>query len=95
MLVKLLDSNGNELADNNGNLLVFEVVVKGDINGDGVADSLDSNYIKAHINETTTLQGSQFKAADINKDNLVDQRDSKLLLYHRAEVNGYDLNYKK
>ena len=34
-------------------------------------------------------------AADVNDDGKVNVADSKLLLYHRAEVTGYDLNFKK
>ena len=47
------------LSDGNGGLLVYQVIVKGDANGDGVADGLDSNAIKAHINEVEgkTLTG--------------------------------------
>ena len=95
MLVKLMDANGSQLADKNGNLLVFEVVVKGDVNKDGVVDSLDSNLIKAYRNEVISLEGSALRAADVNGDKVVDQKDSKLVLYHRAEVSGYDLNFKK
>ena len=83
------------LSDGNGGLLVYQVVVKGDANGDGVADGLDSNAIKAHINEVEgkTLTGVYFKAADISGDNEIDVRDTKLLLYHIAEVDGYTFDY--
>lgn len=95
MYVKILDENGNIVKDQNGDLVVYQVVVKGDVNGDGVADSLDSNLIKAYRVEVTDLTGANFEAADINSDGKIDVSDSKLLLYHRAEVNGYDLNYSK
>ena len=83
------------LSDGNGGLLVYQVIVKGDANGDGVADGLDSNAIKAHINEVEgkTLTGVYFEAADINGDNEIDVRDTKLLLYHIAEVDGYTFDY--
>ena len=95
MYVQVQDENGNVVKDPNGDLLVYEVVVNGDVNGDGVANSLDSILIKAYRNEVTSLPGSAFEAADINNDGSVDIADSKLLLYHRAEVKGYDLNYTK
>lgn len=95
MYVKIVDDNGDVLKDQNGNLVVYQIVVKGDVNGDGVADALDSNLIKAYRVEVADLVGANFEAADINSDGKIDVSDSKLLLYHRAEVNGYDLNYSK
>ena len=79
----------------NGESVQYIVVVKGDINGDGLANSLDSILIKAIRNEVTTINGAAKAAADINDDGKVNVADSKLLLYHRAEVTGYDLNFKK
>lgn len=97
MYIQIQDKDGNVVKDTNGDLFVYEVVVKGDVNGDGVANSLDSILIKAHRNEVKdgTLAGSAFEAADINDDGNVNMTDSKLLLYHRAEVKGYNLNYSK
>lgn len=95
MFVQIQDKNGNVVKDANGNLLVYEIVVKGDLNGDGKADSLDTVLIKSHRAEVKLLNGASLKAADLNNDNSIDFADSKLLLYHRAEVSGYNLNYKK
>lgn len=61
MFVKVQDSNGNELKDQNGDLVVYEIVVKGDVNGDGIANSLDSNMIKAYRADLVKLEGSQKK----------------------------------
>lgn len=69
----------------------YEIVVKGDVNGDGLANALDSNLIKAYRAEITDLTGPYKEAADINQDGKVDAIDSRLLLYHRAEINGYIL----
>lgn len=95
MFVQIQDKNGNVVRDSNGNLLVYEIVVKGDVNGDGIADSLDTIAIKSHRSDVKALSGAALDAADINNDNSVDTMDTKLLLYHRAEVRGYDLNFKK
>ena len=95
MEVKLVDTNGNTAVDENGDEIAYHVVVKGDINGDGYANSLDTVLIKAHRNEVQVLEGYEFEAADINNDGVVNVTDAKLLLYHRAEVTGYDLNFKK
>lgn len=95
MYVRIEDEDGNTVKDQNGNSLAYQVIVKGDINGDGLANSLDSVLIKAYRNEIITLSGTEFAAADINEDGNVNVTDSKLLLYHRAEVKGYDLNYSR
>ncbi len=93
MFVEVQDKNGDIVIDEDGNLLVYEVVVKGDVNSDGVADALDSNLIKAIRNEVATVTDVQMKAADIDNSGEVDIADSKLLLYHRAEVRDYCLDY--
>jgi len=93
MFAQVQDENGNVVKDENGDLYVFEIVVKGDVNKDGIADSRDSNLIKAHRNEIYTLEGAAARAADIDNKNGIDAKDSKLLLYHRAEVTGYSLDY--
>ena len=95
MYVQVQDEDGNVIKDKKGDLVVYEIIVKGDINGDGLANSLDSILIKAYRNEVTNLSGSAKVAADINEDGKVNVSDSKLLLYHRAEVTGYNLNYQK
>lgn len=69
----------------------YELVVKGDVNGDGVADALDSSLIKAHRAKLETLSGAYLQAADINNDGYVDIIDVRLLLYHRAKIDGYIL----
>lgn len=69
----------------------YELVVKGDVNGDGVADALDSSLIKAHRAKIEILSGTFLEAADINNDGYVDIIDVRLLLYHRARIEGYIL----
>ncbi len=95
MYVQIQDKDGNVIKDANGDLIVYEAIVTGDVNGDGYANSLDSLLIKSHRAEVSILKAEAFEAADINNDGKVNVTDSKLLLYHRAEVTGYDLNYKK
>jgi hypothetical protein len=93
MFAQVQDADGKVVKDKNGDLYVFEIAVKGDVNKDGLADSRDSNLIKAHRNEVYTLEGAAARAADIDNKNGIDAKDSKLLLYHRAEVTGYSLDY--
>lgn len=92
--VEIQDKQGHTLKDTNGKLYVYDVIVKGDVNGDGMADSLDSLLIKSHRAEVSRLAGAQAMAADIDADGDIDLDDARLLLYHRAEVKGYVFNYK-
>ena len=96
MYVQIQDKDGNVVGNGN-ELLVYQIVVTGDVNGDGLANSLDSIAIKAHRNEVRgqELVGEGLEAADINGDGNINVVDTKLLLYHRAEVKGYNLNYSK
>lgn len=95
MYIHLLDADGDPVRNTNGDIIAYEVIVTGDVNGDGYANALDSLLIKAHRTEVETLTGEAFEAADINNDGNVNITDAKLLLYHRAEVKGYDLNFSK
>lgn len=97
MYVQIQDQNGEVVHQGPNSLYVYEVVVKGDVNSDGIANSLDSVAIKAHRMEVkgALLTGSAFEAGDINDDGQIKVIDSKLLLYHRAEVKGYVLDYVK
>ena len=96
MYVQIQDKNGETAKNENGDLLVYQTVVTGDVNRDGFANSIDSLLIKAHRNDVqgSKLVNDALEAADINTDKVVNSIDSKLLLYHRAEVKGYNLNYK-
>ena len=77
--------------DENQAVAAYEIVVKGDVNGDGLANAADSNLIKAYRAEIQDLTGPFKEAADINQDSSIDAIDSRLLLYHRAEIPGYIL----
>lgn len=69
----------------------FELIVKGDVNGDGIADAEDSSLIKAYRAKLTNLSGAFLTAADIDNDGEITVLDVRLLLYHRAKVDGYIL----
>ena len=83
-ILVILDSNGNAID-------AYEIVAKGDVNGDGLANATDSYLIKAHRAEALSLSPIYREAADINDDNSVDAIDSRLLLFYRAEVAGYNV----
>lgn len=86
MMVKITENNATS---------EYTISVIGDPNGDGLANSIDTKMIKAYRNEILSLSGASFKAADIDNNGQVNLKDSKLLLYHRADIAGYNLNYSK
>jgi hypothetical protein len=67
------------------NVALLEVVVKGDVNGDGEIDALDSGLIRATINDTYAPIGVYESAADVNCDGEVDTLDALLVLQYRAD----------
>jgi hypothetical protein len=71
--------------DSNEPVTVLEVVVKGDVNGDGEVNSFDSAIIRSIIIGTKALDGAYASAADVNNDNAIDTLDSILVLRYRAE----------
>ena len=95
MKIKIFDEQGNSIKDADGNELEYELSVIGDVNGDGLANKIDSNLIKSFRNEIIKLENAYFESADINRDGSININDTKLLLYHRAEIKGYCLNYSK
>lgn len=63
---------------------ILEVVVKGDVNGDGEVNAHDSGIIKNYINAVSDLVGVYYTAADVNGDGKVDSLDSMEVLQYRA-----------
>ena len=65
---KVIVTVGNETKE-------YEVVIYGDVNGDGNLDSIDFAMIKKSLLNQMTLSNSKREAADINKDGLIDSID--------------------
>lgn len=53
----------------------FEIILYGDINGDGTVNNIDLLTIQKHIWKDTTLLGSNLKSADIDKDEVITNAD--------------------
>ena len=53
----------------------YEVLIYGDINGDGAIDKLDASAILRAFYKYTTYEGVYKEAADINKDGKIDKLD--------------------
>ena len=64
------------LKDSSGKVLkTYDVVVYGDITGDGVIDALDLLRVKKHILGAIKLEGAAFKAGDIAVDGEINALD--------------------
>lgn len=77
--------------DKNGeNIENIEVIVKGDVNGDGEVDALDTGIVRQVINDTKELVGVYALAADVNSDGEIDSSDSlQILKYRAAKINMF------
>ena len=53
----------------------YKMVVKGDVNGDGIADIRDIMQINKHRLNKTKLENEYLKAGDVNEDGVSDIRD--------------------
>lgn len=60
----------------------FEVIIYGDVNGDGAIDKLDYLAVLRHYYKYTAYTGVYKLAADANKDNVVDKLDYLAILRH-------------
>ncbi len=61
-------------------------VLKGDVNGDGVVDTLDAIRLAKHLVNLVTLTGQDLAAADVNGDSVVDLLDAVRLAKYLANL---------
>ena len=50
----------------------YTVIMKADINGDGVVDALDASGVEKQLNNHSEITGNYYLAADSNRDEVVD-----------------------
>ena len=74
-LLAVYDTDGNIISQ-------YEIVVYGDINGDGKISNVDQVMLQKHILGITTLEGSYLEAADVSKGGGVSNKDLVLLQKH-------------
>jgi hypothetical protein len=64
----------------------FNVVVRGDINGDGKISAIDYSKVKAHILNTSKLSGAYSLAADTSKDGKISAIDYSKVKAHILNI---------
>lgn len=78
-------ATGNKVAvyDLSGNLKkTYDIVIYGDVSGDGVVNVKDSMIIRRHIIGRSTLSGAYMEAADTSKDGTINVKDSMIIRNH-------------
>lgn len=75
------DATGSQvqIVSENGIVVdVYTIVILGDVNGDGAIDAFDVIAIDLYLHNLIELEGAYWKAADINKDGVVDETDYRI-----------------
>ena len=67
----------------------YEIVLRGDLSGDGDVDSLDLATMMNHISGKKELMGAHLEAAYLNNDEDIDSLDLAYLMNHIAGKEGY------
>lgn len=67
----------------NGNTKIVEIVIYGDVNGDGVINTLDLLSVKKSVLKQYNLTGAYKQASDVNKDGSINTLD---LLYIKKHI---------
>ena len=70
----------------NGDTKTIEVVIYGDVDGNGLIDVVDLLYVQKHILGYTKLTGSYLTAASVNKDNNINVVDILMIQKHLLKV---------
>ena len=92
--VKILNANNKEVTTGliatgqkisitiNGSTKTYNVIIRGDINGDGKISAQDFSRVKSHILGATSLTGASIYAADANKDGKISAQDFSKIKSH-------------
>jgi len=67
----------------------YDIVLRGDLSGDGEIDSLDLATMMNHISGKKELMGAHLEAAYLNNDEDIDSLDLAYLMNHIAGKEGY------
>ena len=83
---------GNKLAVYVGDTLVqqYEIVVYGDINGDGKVSNLDLVLMQKQILGIESQSGSRLEAANVSKDGGISNKDLVILQKHILGISQID-----
>lgn len=70
----------------NGDTKTVEIVIYGDVDGNGIIDVVDLLYVQKHILGYTKLTGSYLTAASVSKDSKIDVVDILMIQKHLLKV---------
>ena len=98
--IKIYTSEGEEVTDDDiiktGLVIKLEyndrvldeaiIILRGDIDGDGLIDVTDEAYLMDHILEIALIDDYKFYAADFNDDHLIDVTDESYLMDYILEI---------
>ncbi|MGN0973316.1 MAG: Ig-like domain-containing protein [Bacilli bacterium] len=83
------------VVEKDNDLSVYIISVIGDVNGEGLVDSDDVDMLNDYLLGKRTLNKAALKAADVNVDGKINQKDKTILENYVKHKTGYDkLPYK-
>lgn len=92
--IEALDTGSNKLTNNssvNGKIKLGSTVLYGDVNGDGVVNSLDlDNFVKYMGKVKGYETFANGAAADLNSDGVINSLDLDVFVKHIGKVKGYE-----
>lgn len=98
---KIKDSSGKEVTSTSATLATgytvtingkeYDIVVLGEVNGDGNISSSDLLVIINHLNKKALLKGPFEKAGDVNDDNRISSSDLLVIINHLNKKNEITL----
>ena len=62
------------------------VIIRGDIDGDGIVDVTDESLIMDHILEISLINGNSMYAADLEEDEIIDVSDDSKIMDYILEI---------
>lgn len=72
----------------NGQEKTYNIIIRGDVNGDGKISSLDYATIKNHILKIKTITGVYSNASDVNLDGKISSLDYALIKNHILKISN-------
>lgn len=72
-----------------GDTVLYTVIVHGDVNGDGASDAFDLYELNLSMNNIKLLQGAYYRAAELTNDGIVDLSDYAIIKNYMGGTFNY------